>query len=602
MEVDYRVKNRLKTKILSIVGQIDTLQEPIREGLDSFRKQLTDANGQVQQDMQAIQAGLDRMQALLDRLYQLDIIDHEPNHEALKEIRHDLRAAIGAVMGYGELVEDELSDLPNNTALKKEIAFIRERAEEILPLVDSLTLEERLRFFEEGEEHLQNYCAVYLPGRILIIDDDPLKLDLLSRRIRNAGHTVLAATDGPSGLALLETEQVDLILLDMIMPGMDGYEVLLRIKERQEWREIPIVVISSLSDLPNVVRCIRAGADDYLPMPVNSILLHARINSCMYRKISRDREQAAMREVAETRHRLEAAIDSIDEGFVIYDREDHIIDCNDRFRAMYPVPLKDDEGNPLTYEMFLRRAVRQGLFLQERRHKKSEFTLSATDEAQEDWIQLQLSYHKRPQHPTLFLLSTGQWIEVIENKIASDGIVAIHKDISEGKKKEERLNYLATHDALTNLANRTLFEKSLEDAIKKGPSHRFAVAFFDLDGFKKVNDTLGHDFGDFLLLSVSEKLKSSVRSEDLIARLGGDEFAAILYEIDSIDTVKQIIERCLSSIGTQVERDGHVASFGVSIGVALYPEHGQSAKDLLTRSDEAMYEVKRSGKGSYKIA
>jgi diguanylate cyclase (GGDEF)-like protein len=387
------------------------------------------------------------------------------------------------------------------------------------------------------------------------------------------------------------------------MPEMNGDKVLQVIKQNERLKEIPVLVISSSSDMDNVVKCIRLGADDYLPMPVNNTLLHARINSCLVKKVARDREQKTLSELNRSRQRLSTAIENIDEGFAVFDADDVLLTYNTCFKELYP-GLKSLGGLGITYEELIRENIRLGVYQVERREICPNENVCLNEKEIEDWVSVKVGRHQNPTLPHVDLLSTGVWVEVIENKIPEGGTVSIHKDVSEGKKKEKHLEYLALHDGLTGLANRKKFDDTLKESFEKAKESKtiFGVAFFDLDSFKAVNDTLGHDFGDFLLKTVSAKLVESVRESDLVARFGGDEFAALVTNISSEEDMVRVAERCLESIGTKVEKDGQVADFGVSIGLALYPASGKSPDELLKKADAAMYEAKKAGKGTYRIA
>lgn len=453
-----------------------------------------------------------------------------------------------------------------------------------------------------GAEH-SDYFQDFLTGNILIIDDCPQKRELLSRKLKKMGHNTFAVEDGPRALDYLKQAEADIILLDLFMPGMDGDEVLKKLKSDDKLKGIPVLVVSSSSDMDNIVKCIRLGADDYLPMPVNTTLLHARINACLARKFSGDRERKTLNELSEARQRLSTAIENIDEGFAVFNSEDVLITCNKNFMDLYPA-VSSLGGAGFSYKDFVRENIRLGVYQAERRTARLTNDSCLNEEEVENWVSLKLNYHQNPTRAHVDLLSSGAWIEVIENKLPGGGIVSVHKDISEGKKKEDRLQYLALHDGLTGLANRKNFDDALENLVKKAQKEklRFGVVFFDLDGFKNVNDTLGHEFGDFLLQTVSMSLTENIRETDLVARLGGDEFAALILDIESDKDMIYVAERCLMAIGTQVEKDGEIAKFGVSIGMSLYPEHAKDAAELLKKADTAMYAAKKAGKGTYRIA
>jgi DNA-binding response OmpR family regulator len=141
-------------------------------------------------------------------------------------------------------------------------------------------------------------AADHHPGRILVVDDNEGNRDMLSRRLEHEGYDVCAAENGPAALALLKTEAVDLLLLDVMMPEMDGYAVLKELKSSDAWRDIPVIMISALDEIESVVRCIERGAEDYLPKPFDPVLLRARIGACLEKKRFRDQEIMYLKDVA----------------------------------------------------------------------------------------------------------------------------------------------------------------------------------------------------------------------------------------------------------------------------------------------------------------
>jgi len=167
--------------------------------------------------------------------------------------------------------------------------------------------------------------------------------------------------------------------------------------------------------------------------------------------------------------------------------------------------------------------------------------------------------------------------------------------VIERKMTEEKLEKMAHNDNLTGLPNRTLFADRLNQAQALAQRHKeaFAVMFLDLDHFKEVNDTLGHDMGDVLLRQAASRLMSCVRKTDTVARMGGDEFTVILTETKELGSVELVAENILKSMLDPFELGGETCNVGCSIGIALYPEHGEDSETLLKHADSAMYHAKR---------
>jgi diguanylate cyclase (GGDEF)-like protein len=183
-------------------------------------------------------------------------------------------------------------------------------------------------------------------------------------------------------------------------------------------------------------------------------------------------------------------------------------------------------------------------------------------------------------------------------------IIAIMQDINELKLLKDKLESMAHYDALTALPNRALFFDRLSQAIaqSKRSESQFALMFVDLDGFKAVNDTFGHDTGDALLKAVSEHLLECVRESDTVARMGGDEFTIILRAIRGPEDAAHVAEKILVTLSVPYHLLDHECRIGASLGIVLYPEHGKTAEELLSQADNAMYAVKKAGKNAYRFA
>jgi len=198
------------------------------------------------------------------------------------------------------------------------------------------------------------------------------------------------------------------------------------------------------------------------------------------------------------------------------------------------------------------------------------------------------------------------WLTINAIKNNQDKVinyVGIVKDVSRQKKYEKKLEHMAYYDPLTHLPNRQLFHDRLEQSIviSERSDKQFALFFIDLDRFKNVNDTLGHDAGDDLLVQVAERLKSCLRASDTVARLGGDEFNVIITDFESIDSVCITAQKIIDELHREFSLRGHEAFIGASIGIVVYPDNGTNPVELNKRADTAMYQAKESGRGNYKF-
>ncbi|WP_028022368.1 GGDEF domain-containing protein [Enterovibrio calviensis] len=182
--------------------------------------------------------------------------------------------------------------------------------------------------------------------------------------------------------------------------------------------------------------------------------------------------------------------------------------------------------------------------------------------------------------------------------------VAVKEDITALKEARKQIDHLAYHDTLTGLPNRKLSMDRLCNAVTQAKMHKckVAVLFIDLDGFKVINDTLGHDAGDMLLKATAQKLCECVRDIDTVARIGGDEFLVTLCNIDSTETIRKITERMIESVSTPTTFGDTEITITASIGISLYPAHGTTPDELVTLADQAMYKIKHQGKNAYLFA
>lgn len=223
------------------------------------------------------------------------------SNDPLADLRHDLCTPINQILGYSELLEEELAD--GEEADPEDLRKIQQAARSMLTLVrtritaavldstaaGSLPAKAIVAAAEPEASRLPEPPATQ-PGRILAVDDDVLNLDLLAQRLSRQGHVVSSAMDGEEALERLRERPFDLVLLDVMMPRLDGYGTLLRLKADDQLRSIPVIMISALDELSSVVRCIEAGAEDYLPKPFNPTLLRARIGACLEKKALHDQE------------------------------------------------------------------------------------------------------------------------------------------------------------------------------------------------------------------------------------------------------------------------------------------------------------------------
>ena len=305
----------------AIVGYTEILIEDApRYGLERFADDLEKMH----------QAGLD-LQRLIHDLLDPGVVTRQSGDSGYDEfrskLRHDLRTPLTALKGYGEML---LEDAPAATAgpFVDDLQKILNAAKRLLARVDNLVefasreskdiplTDNGTSMFSALERVVRPRSAAFMAGkksacRILIVDDHESNRDLLSRRLTRDAHHVVTAANGETALAMVEQEPFDLILLDLLMPGMSGYEVLERLKCDPRHNEIPVLIISALDEIESAVRCIEAGAEDYLSKPFDPVLLHARVNACLEKKRLRDREKLILEQLRLEKDRADALLINI---------------------------------------------------------------------------------------------------------------------------------------------------------------------------------------------------------------------------------------------------------------------------------------------------
>src|ERR1700721_64855 len=336
--------------------------------------------------------------------------------------------------------------------------------------------------------------------RILIVDDISDNRTILTRRFQRRGFDVVEADNGLTRIELIDKEPFDLVLLDVMMPGIDGIETLKRIRDQRSPSALPVIMVTAKSESTNIVDALELGANDYVTKPVDFAVALARVNT----QISRKR---AEQQVARVNDELRKANEDLERR--VEERTRRLIDANQRLKV----------------------------------------------------------------------------------------------EIADREESQAPSQYLAYHDSLTGLGNRLLFKEQLEEALKdvSVTPHPLAVLFLDLDGFKAVNDTLGHSVGDLLLKSVAAKLRDILPRTDRIARLGGDEFAILQMSAAQPASSIALAEKIIEIIGQPCSVDGHDVTVGASVGVAVAHPGDTNTETFLKSADLAMYSAKADGRGTYRM-
>ncbi len=455
--------------------------------------------------------------------------------------------------------------------------------------------------------------------KILIVDDTPANIDVLGGILAQE-YDISVAISGHMALDIVYSgDAPDLILLDIMMPEMDGYEVARLLKSNQATSHIPIIFVTAKIDDADEAVGFEAGAVDYIRKPVNAPITLARIKSQLELKRYRDRlthmvekktdqvkhsekalaeeqqkltqVQGDLRDKSEQAHKNQVYFRELfmnsPYGIVLIGLDKKVLNSNRSFFDLFGYSRSDLVYNEFPASMLdarsqekIKTLVQQAL---EGRTGKTE-----TGCRHKNGYDIQVSALAYP----------------VKIDGAVQGVFVFYEDITQRKLFEQKLHHQAYHDALTGIANRRYFTEQLDtllDMQKKRPGFRFSVLLIDLDRFKNVNDSLGHQAGDQLLKLVAEKIKYCLRINDILARLGGDEFAILLSDMESHEQIAVIAERITRAAASPFMISGQEVRISASIGVVTQTQAYDTADNLIRDADLAMYHAKDSGKAQFQF-
>ncbi|GEN26816.1 two-component system response regulator [Halovibrio variabilis] len=440
---------------------------------------------------------------------------------------------------------------------------------------------------------MSSTVATATAGTILIVDDELQNRRLLEVLLLPEGYQTVMAASGEEALAIVAQQAPDLILLDIMMPGMDGYAVARSIKADELTSNIPIIMLTAQIDREARLAGLSAGAEEFLTKPVDRAELWLRVRNLLRLKAYGDflinhtlmLEQQVQARTA-TLQRFQSAMDATaDSIFLIDSASQRFIEVNATACKLFGY----------SREEFLELAP-------------SELT-SITPEQLQCEFEAIIEENATGFHEEVLLKCNGGsqvTVEMHRHAIRSGDsmvIVGVLRDISERKLAEHRMYQLAHYDNVTGLPNRTLFYETLARMLVLTEENGMtaAIMFIDLDHFKNINDTIGHAAGDELLREFSSRLMQCVRVRDTLGRLGGDEFAVILLLPNGPQGALRVATKIRNALCAPFSLQGHEVTVTASIGITLSPDDAGDADTLLKYADTAMYQAKHAGRDTYRF-
>jgi diguanylate cyclase (GGDEF)-like protein/PAS domain S-box-containing protein len=436
------------------------------------------------------------------------------------------------------------------------------------------------------------------PPRLLLVDDEPRALASLQEMLGGRGYAISTAATGKDAIDCLSAQRFDLVLLDLLMMDVDGHQVMDFIN--LHGLKADVIVVSGTVGIESAIGALKRGAHDYLRKPFSREELIKTVENVLRQRdlVHTNRRMVAALELSERKYRY--LVDASPDMIYMLGHEGRFTYVNDRACLMLGYEREELLGRHYTTLVHGDDHERARYAFNERR---------VGERASRD-VELRVTCRVGPGHAraaaktvmTISLNAIGMHREKRDAHTPTYvGTYGIARDVTARKRAEAVIYHQAYHDILTDLPNRVLFKDRLGQAMlqarRKGTE--LAVMFIDLDRFKLVNDTLGHAHGDVLLQQVAQRLKECLRKGDTLARQGGDEFTIVLPELRARMDAQVVADKFIERLHQPFDLGGNQVHISASIGIAIYPEHGESTDELLRNADIAMYSVKDLGKNGH---
>ncbi len=428
-----------------------------------------------------------------------------------------------------------------------------------------------------------------IPYTVLIVDDDPGVRLLMKYALQNNDVKIYEADSGEQALILFNETSPDIILLDVSMPGMSGFECCKQLRSTDKGLQCAIVMVTALDKPQDIETAFEAGATDFMTKPLKWPLFSHRVRYIL-------KANKTLLALSRNQSRLSKAQSIANLGYWEWDFNSPYLDFSKELFSMLGLSDVDSKVN-------FRSALKhvhpedRGLLIQSLRQALAE----------NKSYDIEYRIIRADGEILVFHDRTDSIQEYGYRRI----IGTLH-DVTAQKRSEKEISYYAYYDTLTKLPNRRLFLNQFESslAVAKRRSEKVCLLFIDLDHFKNINDSFGHHSGDLVLSEAAARIKNAVRVSDIVsagevinkvARLAGDEFTVLLCEVSAVENAVVIAQRIIDAFSKPFLLDHDSVYVTVSIGIASYPDDSDSVQELLQNADVAMYHAKESGRNNYKF-
>jgi len=441
-----------------------------------------------------------------------------------------------------------------------------------------------------------------MSARILIVDDLAPNVNLLQVKLQAEYYDVLTARSGQEALEVAEKERLDLILMDAMMPGMDGFEACKRIKNNPETWHVPVIMVTALEETKDRIRGLEAGADDFVTKPIDDFNLMARVRSLLRLKMVTDQLLSHTgHTVSNSRSLLETIETQKGKILLIEDHEFHAEKVAKPLRERHNVIIEKDPVNAIR----IANSGVDAIIISLVSNSFDGLRVCASLKFNEESRDIPVLVIGDPDDENRFIRAYDigindtvmRPIEVQELKARVQTMLR-RKFYADSLRENFNENLeMVVADPLTGLGNRRYFDRAIEplfDSLET-QSTPFSVMIFDIDHFKRVNDILGHDMGDQILKEISARLVTNMRAIDIVARYGGEEFMIAMPDTNADDALIAADRVRALIAGTPVFVDGEALRITTSVGVAEV-ESSENLRDVFKRADDALYKAKHAGR------